>query len=58
MTKQIKHENGHVQFRVLREKRIGQNSLQLSERTYRFDKKTDRGRAFMLLKATLERHSC
>src|SRR6185369_14637500 len=29
MIQQIKHETGHVQFRVLREKLIGQNSLHL-----------------------------
>jgi hypothetical protein len=33
MIQQIKHETGHVQFRVLREKVIGQNSLQLSSST-------------------------
>jgi hypothetical protein len=33
MIQQIKHETGHVQFRVLREKLIGQNSLQLSGST-------------------------
>lgn len=33
MYQQIKHETGHVQFRVLREKLIGQNSLQLSGST-------------------------
>jgi hypothetical protein len=30
---QIKHETGHVQFRVLREKLIGLNSVQLSGST-------------------------
>ena len=33
MIQQIKHETGHVQFRVLRNSRIGQNSLQLSAST-------------------------
>jgi hypothetical protein len=33
MIEQIKHETGHVQFRVLREKRTGQHSLQLSGST-------------------------
>jgi hypothetical protein len=33
MIQQIKHETGHVQFRVLRESAIGQNSLQLSGST-------------------------
>jgi hypothetical protein len=33
LTQQIKHETGHVQFRVLRESAIGQNSLQLSSST-------------------------
>ena len=31
--RQIKHEIGHVQFRVLRNLRVGQNSLQLSSST-------------------------
>ncbi len=33
MIEQIKHEIGHVQFRVLRNLRVGQNSLQLSSST-------------------------
>jgi len=33
MIQQIKHETGHVQFRVLREMRTGQNSLHLSVST-------------------------
>ena len=33
MIQQIKHETGHVQFRMLRNSRIGQNSLQLSGST-------------------------
>jgi hypothetical protein len=33
MIQQIKHETGHVQFRVLRENATGQNSLQLSGST-------------------------
>jgi hypothetical protein len=33
MIQQIKHEIGHVQFRVLRDSRTGQNSLQLSGST-------------------------
>ena len=33
MIQQIKHETGHVQFRVLREKLIGRNSLHLSGST-------------------------
>jgi hypothetical protein len=33
MIRQIKHETGHVQFRMLRELLIGQNSLHLSGST-------------------------
>jgi hypothetical protein len=33
LTQQIKYETGHVQFRMLRERHAGQNSLQLSGST-------------------------